>query len=730
MKRAVSVPGSIFLIMAAVTCTMGTLISGFKFDVELWALAVFWLIVAVALPASSLLWRGKGVLLMIPPVFALIIWRLPEIVEGAKGVLFYITTEFNKWLYVPVLFKDVNASVYEITAFFTAAGVVLAFLLYVAICLYRNTMLAFLFTAPIVFLTFIIVYNQPDPWYLIGILAVYLTLMIGNSIHTGASAEKRKRMYTALALASLLLLAAYAVVPSVSYRRPDRVYSVDSAIRRFAERTGLVNYKTGAGWPGVMIDGELRFYYGNVGVANAGVRTISDQPVMGISVSKPGVYYLRGASMQHFDGRVWSVDSESLMHMDDLLAKGMPAMISSAYNYLKPEDAQPEAYMAVEWTDCLPEDVEFTPYYSLRSRWVGKQNEFIFFDPDISVLELAKELPPESYTLVRDSMEKLNRQISDRNAYLQIDGPISAELRRIAERAGIEPGYDRAIIADMVADFVSQTGGYTLSPYVTPEDEDFTLYFLETSQQGYCIHFATAATMMLRALGVPARYTSGFVAVASPQDVGKTIVITDRQAHAWVEVYYDDVGWLVLEVTPPATGSGVPDGRPHSLGPGSVATPPRGGSYDYPDDMPDGLPGGNRRPGGVGAPDQSPVQDDAGGSGLFVLWFVVPVVVAGLLVLGFYLNRRALRRRLVGYATHEDPNRSVVLMWRFVTRLNKKYVPPGQIEGIALKARFSQHRISPVERAVVAGFAAEFAGNEYQGAGPLRRLWLKWGLGV
>jgi len=709
---------------------MGTLISGFKFDVELWALALFWLIIAVALPVSSLLWRGKGVLLMIPPVFALIMWRLPEIAEGAKGVLFYITTEFSKWLYVPVLFKDVNASVFEITAFFTAVGVVLAFLLYIAICLYRNTVLAFLFTAPIIFMTFIIIYNQPDPWYLIGILAVYLTLVIGNSIHSGTDAAKKKRMYMALALSSLLLLAAYAVVPSASYRRSDRVYSIDAAIRRFAERTGLVNYKTGTGWPGVMVDGELRYYYGNVGIANAGVRNITDHPVMGISVSKPGVYYLRGVSMQHFDGRVWSVDSEGLRHMDDELAKGMPAMISSAYNYLKPEEAQPEAYMTVEWTDGLPEDVEFTPYYLLRARWVGTQNRFFFFDPDLSVLELAKELPPESYTLVRDSLDKLNRQISDRNTYLQIDGPISAELRRIAQRAGIEPGYDRAVIADMVADYVSQTGGYTLSPYVTPEGEDFTLYFLETSQQGYCIHFATAATMMLRALGVPARYTSGFVAVASPQDVGRIIEITDRQAHAWVEVYYDDVGWLVLEVTPPATGSGVPDGRPHAVGPGSVTAPSGGSSYDYPDDMPDGLLDGNRRPGGVGVPDQSPVQDGAGGTWLFVLWFVIPVVVAGLFVLGFHQNRRALRRRIEGYVTHEDTNKSVVLIWRYVARLNKKYAPPGQIEGIALKARFSQHRISPDERAEVAGFAAEFAGNEYQGANPLRRLWLKWGLGV
>jgi len=744
MKRTISLPGSIFLIMAAVTCTMGALISGFQFDVELWALAGIWMLTAIVLPASSLLLRGKGVLFMIPPFVGLIIWRWQVIAEGAKSVLFYITSEFSKWLYIPVLFKEAHATVYEITAFFMAAGIVLAFFLYIAICLYRNVLLAFLFTAPIIFLTFIIIYNQPDPWYLIGILAVYLTLLIGNALHSSGGGAKRRRIYTALSLTSLLLLAAYVAVPSGLYNRPEQVLSVDATIRRFALQTGLIRYKTGTGWPGMTVDGVWSLNTDRVGIADAGLRTISDRPAMGISVSKAGVYYLRGFSMQRFDGRTWSVNSEEIMHINDSMAMGMPALIAAANNRLNPQNAQPEVYMAIDWINglsggkvssagplasYLSGGFAYMPYYSRRG-WSEDPYDYILFDPDTSILKLAADLPPDAKPFF---LEHLNEQISNSNTYLQIEGPISAELRRIAVTAGIDPSADRAVIADQVAGFISRTGRYTLSPYVTPEGEDFTLYFLKTSQQGYCIHYATAATMMLRALGVPARFTSGFVATVTPQDVGRTVELTDRYAHAWVEVYYDDIGWLFLEVTPPATGSGIPDGRPHAPGVGNTAvlSPDRGGN-DYFDDMiPDWLIDQYQRDNEGPDRGRGGAQNDPAEPGRAVLWIAIgAVVVAGAFVTVVVFYRRALRKKIDRCFIQDDTNESVIFIWKYMTRLNRRIKPPQRIESIALKARFSLHRISPEERAEVAGYAAKYAGSLYEDSNPLKRLWLKWGLGV
>ena len=87
---------------------------------------------------------------------------------------------------------------------------------------------------------------------------------------------------------------------------------------------------------------------------------------------------------------------------------------------------------------------------------------------------------------------------------------------------------------------------WPLDTPVQPRDEDFVLHFLTQSRQGYCVHFASAAAVMLRALDIPARYVSGYVAVVQ----GGRADVPDSAAHAWVEYYLDGFGWLPLEATP------------------------------------------------------------------------------------------------------------------------------------------------------------------------------------
>ncbi len=82
---------------------------------------------------------------------------------------------------------------------------------------------------------------------------------------------------------------------------------------------------------------------------------------------------------------------------------------------------------------------------------------------------------------------------------------------------------------------------------------DFFKYTMEQSKSGYSVQYATAATLMLRYLGVPARYVEGYY--LSPQEAekyqsGDKIRITRAQAHAWAEYYLDGVGWIPFEVTP------------------------------------------------------------------------------------------------------------------------------------------------------------------------------------
>jgi len=108
-----------------------------------------------------------------------------------------------------------------------------------------------------------------------------------------------------------------------------------------------------------------------------------------------------------------------------------------------------------------------------------------------------------------------------------------------------ETDYDRVVA---IRDYLRNNHQYTLSPSRVPDDRDFVEWFLYEDRRGYCTYYATAMTVMLRTLGIPARYVEGFVMPES-NDEG-IYTITSRHAHAWVEVYFQGFGWLIFEPTP------------------------------------------------------------------------------------------------------------------------------------------------------------------------------------
>ncbi len=104
----------------------------------------------------------------------------------------------------------------------------------------------------------------------------------------------------------------------------------------------------------------------------------------------------------------------------------------------------------------------------------------------------------------------------------------------------------------LVADWMGRNTTYSQVLPKLPWREDPIEYFLGTSRMGYCMHYASAAVMILRELGVPARYASGYVMSASSFEAdtdGYVAEVLDNQAHAWAEIYLDEIGWVPVEVT-------------------------------------------------------------------------------------------------------------------------------------------------------------------------------------
>src|SRR5205085_7475838 len=117
--------------------------------------------------------------------------------------------------------------------------------------------------------------------------------------------------------------------------------------------------------------------------------------------------------------------------------------------------------------------------------------------------------------------------------------------------------------------------------------------FVTQTRAGYCQYFAGAMALMLRYLGIPARVAVGFAGgTYSPK--GHAWLVTDREAHAWVEVWFKGYGWLPFDPTPAAPGAAprpTPAGGHAATGVGSAPFPgapkdtPAGGAASVADNL-------------------------------------------------------------------------------------------------------------------------------------------------
>lgn len=129
--------------------------------------------------------------------------------------------------------------------------------------------------------------------------------------------------------------------------------------------------------------------------------------------------------------------------------------------------------------------------------------------------------------------------------YLGIDSETYEYMRFFAEKNGIDPT-SSTVISD-VAEAIKFAAKYDLKYDASLDRQsNVAIAFLETYKTGVCRHYAMAATLLYRALGIPARYTTGYMVET---EAGKMVTVTNMDAHAWVEVYVDGFGWQMVEVT-------------------------------------------------------------------------------------------------------------------------------------------------------------------------------------
>jgi len=778
-KQSLRVPilrltGNCLLVFAAVYCTFGAFLSAFSLPVNMTPLFWVFLLSSVAVSVSTARYGGKSLLILAGLVLILFLWRFETIGRGAQIVVFAVTTYFSQWTPVPVLFPWAQAFTDDPTVFIMIAGVVMSLLLGLTVCVRRSVVFTVIVTAPVVFLTFVITNLQADIIYLLGVVAVYLTMLVYKSINPDNVPSKEKLFFPAVASALAVMMIAFLITPVSTYQRGEQIAALNNYIRDLGVYLARLGQQAQSNMPGLQLpelgwihsdDGDTwQFNINNVSIADSGARTISGKSLLEVSANEPGIFYLRGYSMRTFDGRSWRDNIDSSLRVDDTAARSIPAVIASFHDLLFSRDDSVFVTMSINRTGDITPNVTYQPYYMyndpVNPTSFEQLQSFFYITGSGGVRRLMQDIYEAEMVEGLDQLySRINSSIMH-TGYTAVHISTAEQLRQLAIDAGIDPNAERAVIADAVAAYVRSAASYTLSPRAVPEGEDFAVYFLTESKEGYCIHFATAAVLMLRSLDVPARFTTGYTVRVSPGNVGNTVEVTDRNAHAWVEVYYEDIGWLYLEATPAGDGF-VPAPRPHTPGDdtdptqGSPSPPP---FTSVPTPTPDGTPPGSdlSTPPGSDlstppAPDDTapggslPYDPNSPGQGLgdgnddplssrllppFLVFlrdaslFIICVVVFAIIL---PVRRKIAQKRRSVRFLQKNRNTAAIYIWRYIEQLSRyEFKAPEDIEELALKARFSRHFLTEDERSALLRYAKMHASNVYSDKGSLGRFWMKY----
>lgn len=201
--------------------------------------------------------------------------------------------------------------------------------------------------------------------------------------------------------------------------------------------------------------------------------------------------------------------------------------------------------------------------------------------------------------------------------------------------------------------------------------------FLYRQHKGFCVHFATAGTLLFRMYGIPARYVSGYA--VSPETLSLvsnnsySCEIMDSQAHAWTEIYVGNGGWIPVEMTPASGGISeesveIPPESPEDEAASDASEPLEKEPETTPEEP---LPSTDKNtPQEAPNPKQESVSAQIGAS-LFFVFRVIFSITAGLSILcaGLLLWRILCFRKHLGYFSvssydcFETIFRSLLALW-------------------------------------------------------------------
>lgn len=432
--------------------------------------------------------------------------------------------------------------------------VLLSFLLSAA---FVNSLVRIRKISPIVMLSvlvlvpcFIIVDTLPSLVPLVVAVSLLFALYVTSFVRRKNPAQSGVVMLGATAVIVVVSIIICYIFPAQNYKR----YEWQDSLLSYAEKiTGLKGGQSSDS----QISSVGNFIDDTEDLSKLGKLEQQGKKVMRILTDEGGEMYLKGVSYANYSDNKWSIltDEQNESRPQD-------------YNSFTMAKSDSEKSSSLSIITENGETVMYTPYFTkeMPSDFeavsdVLVKNNFKYISYELSYLPYSEN--EVYYSSISSSFYDYKDFVYD--TCTQLPEKTREKLIEIGEQHGIYlprfggddnedsslDGYKtNAEYAQLVKDFVSSVGYYSLDAEIMPEGEDFPVWFLTKAKSGYCVHYASAAAAMLRAYGVPTRYVTGYLANAK---AGEWTVVTSDNAHAWVEYFDDEMGcWIPLEATPPS----------------------------------------------------------------------------------------------------------------------------------------------------------------------------------
>jgi transglutaminase-like putative cysteine protease len=267
---------------------------------------------------------------------------------------------------------------------------------------------------------------------------------------------------------------------------------------------------------------------------------------------RPESLRLRGTSFDHYDGRRWERTNTELLPVEHV------GKTYHVQRWPQPTDAQ----LPIE-LEPIDENVIFLPQGTValeilpRIRIGVATYRHIIQSHDLEFRYLDATDQGLTYVAFVSAMARtVDNSMSSSEArarYLNLPSHHDRLIQlatQLTRRASTQ-AEKIAILTNYLRD--NPQFHYTTNSETDPGSRPLE-YFLFTSRSGHCEYFASALTMMLRAVNIPSRYVTGFLG-GRYNPYGKYIAVRQGDAHSWVEAFVDGTGWVTLDPTPTGRAS-------------------------------------------------------------------------------------------------------------------------------------------------------------------------------